>query len=65
MQNGILTSDKRTETKPDIPAFKHCSSVSTDRDFAPSVATILVSEGKNFQSSLKENLLDNILKKRL
>jgi hypothetical protein len=47
-----LTCKRRTVIKPDIPAFRHFSSVSMDRDFGPSVATIFVSEGKNFWSSI-------------
>lgn len=39
---------KQPEDKPDIPATRHASIVSTERDFGPSVPTIFVSEGKYF-----------------
>ena len=34
------------QQSPDIPALRQASMVSTARDFGPSVATILVNEGK-------------------
>lgn len=49
---------------PDIPAFRHASITSTERDLGPRVPTIFVSDGKKLCKVMQIKLLEQPLRRK-